>query len=111
MSDSESTITTVAPHQVSGNWPEGSDLFFFNPASGAVEVRPAHRDKVARSLTRQANAMKRRLFLLQFRLQVEYFSLKARRAVLRLLRHFLRDSEKTVGYPHKTLPKGRHHAD
>lgn len=61
------------------SWPEGSDLFFFNPASGAVEVHPAHRAKVARSLTRHARRMKRSLFLFKLRLQIEYFALYLRR--------------------------------
>jgi hypothetical protein len=100
MSDLKSPIADVTSHAVVGNWPEGSDLFFFNPASGAVEVHPAHRAKVARSLTRHARRMKRRLFLFKLRLQIEYFALYLRRAVFKVLRNFLRFREKTIRDSH-----------
>jgi hypothetical protein len=107
MSDSKITIAGIAPQiagiapqQVTGNRPEGSLLFFFNPASGAIEVRTDARDKVARSLVRHARRMKRSLFFLKLRLQVEYFSLYARRAAFVALRNLFRFREKLVRDSH-----------
>lgn len=37
----------TASHDVAGDWPECSRLFFRNPATGAVEVRPEKRDEMA----------------------------------------------------------------
>jgi len=111
MSDSEQSIANIASHRVPGNWPEGSVLFFFNPTSGTVEVRPEHRAKVARSLARHARSIKRSLFILQLRLQVEYCALQVRCGALKMSRYCLRLAEKTVGYAHVALPRRRNHAD
>lgn len=111
MLDSEQSIADIASHRVPGNWPEGSVLFFFNPASGTVEVRPEHRSKVARSRARHARSIKRSLFRLQLRLQVEYFALQVRFGALKMSRYCLRLAEKTVGYAHVALPRRRNHAD
>jgi hypothetical protein len=111
MLNSKIPVASVTPHSVIGDWPEGSRLFFFNPASGAVEVRIEARAKVARSLNRSARKMKRSVLLLQLRLQIEYFALQVRCSALKLIRFFLRDPGKTFGYPHKTLPKGGNDAD
>jgi len=105
MLNSKTTTTNDTAHKSVGDWPNNSVLFFFNPASGAVEVRPAHRDKVARSLARHARKMKRSLFILQLRLQIQYCALKTRYAVLILFRNFLRFGKKTMSYAHGILPK------
>jgi hypothetical protein len=105
MSNRESPLTNITPHEISGDWVENSVLFFRNPASGAIEVRPTHRDKVARSLSRHARKMKRRLLLLHLRLQIEYFALQGRCTALILARYFLRLAEKAIRYTHNYLPK------
>jgi hypothetical protein len=99
--DGKTTAAINAAHEAIGDWPNNSVLFFFNPASGAVEVRPAHRDKVARSLARHARKMQRRLFIVQARLQIEYLALKSRYTVLVLLRNLMRFGRKTMGYAHE----------
>jgi hypothetical protein len=111
MSDLKSTIAGTTPHDVPGNWPEGSALFFRNPTNGAVEVRPEHRDKVARSLTRHARSMKRSLFIQQLRLKIEYLALQIRRAACVLGCDLLRLREKAFRYSHSILPRKGNHAD
>src|SRR5438045_1834029 len=100
MSDLKVPLANVATHNVSGDWPEGSRYFFRNPANGAVEVRPACRDKVARSLNHQARKMKRRLRFLQARLFIEYIALKVWHRALVMSRELLCLQKKTICNAH-----------
>jgi hypothetical protein len=111
MSDIKITLTTIAPHDISDNWPEGSRLFFFNPTSRAIEVRPEHRDEIAHSLARVARKMKRRFLILELRLQGEYFALQMSRAAMVAFRDLLRLCDKAFRYSHSVLPKRGNHAD
>jgi hypothetical protein len=106
----EVPIAWIALHGVRGDCPEDSPFFFLNPATGAVEVHPSHRDKVARSMARRASKIKRRLLFLQLRFQIGYFALQLRCSVPRLLRHFKGNADETVSYHHDHL-SGASHSD
>jgi|HubBroStandDraft_6_1064221.scaffolds.fasta_scaffold917104_2 hypothetical protein len=40
------------------NWPQGCERFALNPATGALEMTPAYRDKAAKALMREVRRMK-----------------------------------------------------
>ena len=70
---------------------EACGRFVFNPATGALEIAPAYRDKAAKALMRELRRMKLRLYFIFARLYCLKFALQSRSAVLRLLRKAARD--------------------
>jgi hypothetical protein len=75
----------------SRNGAERASPFVFNPATGALEIAPAYRDKAAKALMGQVRRMKFRLYLVGVHLHFIQRLLKSKRAVLKILRNFASD--------------------
>ena len=63
----------------------------FNPATRALEIAPAYRDKAAKTLMHELRRTKLGLYFTFARLYGLKFALQSRSAVLRLLRKAARD--------------------
>jgi hypothetical protein len=63
---------------------QGSHRFAVNPATGALEVSTAQRDKAVKAIQREVRRMKLCMYLMKARLYTELFCLKARHLVSRL---------------------------
>src|ERR1700681_3493143 len=88
--DFQTTIT--APEKVLGarsapNRDQRCSLFEVDPTTGALKVRPEHRLKIEKALRAEAKRIYQRLLLRRLRLQVEYFALQSRLALLVLFRN------------------------
>ena len=70
---------------------EACGRFVFNPATGALEITPAYRDKPAKEVMRELRRTKLRLYFMFARLYCLKFALQSRSAVLRLLRKAVRN--------------------
>lgn len=65
--------------------------FTFDPTTGALVVSPDLDLKIRKALSREVRRIKVSLFLRQFRLKIEYLTLKARCTLLRMRRYLLSD--------------------
>jgi hypothetical protein len=70
-------------------WPQVGDHFVLNPTNGALEIAPAHRDKLAKALMREVRRMQFRLKLTLARLYLRKFVLNCRCAATRICRDVL----------------------
>jgi hypothetical protein len=92
----EVALTSVAPEIVNVNCatPDRTEAccrFVFNPATRALEIAPAYRDKAAKTLMHELRRTKLGLYFTFARLYCLKFALQSRSAVLRLLRKAARD--------------------
>jgi hypothetical protein len=92
----EVALTSVAPEIVNVNCAapdrtEACGRCVFDPATGALEIAPAYRDKAAKAVMRELRRTKLRLHFIFARLYCLKFALQSRSAVLRLLRKGARD--------------------
>jgi hypothetical protein len=67
------------------NRPKGDSIFITNPTTGALEVAPEHRDKVAKALTHEARCIVYRLYLAKARTYPEFLWLKAKLMLLEFI--------------------------
>jgi hypothetical protein len=65
---------------------QGRSLFEVDPTTGALVVRPEHRLKVEKALRREAKRIYLRLLFRRLRLQIDYFALQRRLALLIVFR-------------------------
>jgi hypothetical protein len=70
MSNRETAPAGLTVYDVAPDWVQGSSKFIFHEASGTVKVRPDLRDKLAKSLRREAARIQRRFLLRQLRLRL-----------------------------------------
>ena len=70
---------------------EACGRFVFDPATRALEIAPAYRDKAAKAVMRELRRTKLRPYFMFARLYGHKFALQSRSAVLRLLRKAVRD--------------------
>jgi hypothetical protein len=87
----EVALTSIAPEIVNVNCAapdrtEACGRFVFDPATRALEIAPAYRDKAAKAVMRELRRMKLHLYFMFARLYRLKFALQSRSAVLRLLR-------------------------
>jgi len=92
----EVALTSIAPEIVNVNCAapdrtKACGRFVFNPATRALEIATAYRDKAAKAVMRELRGTKLRLYFIFARLYCLKFALQNRSAVLRLLRKAARD--------------------
>src|SRR5262249_3677144 len=92
----EVALTSIAPEIVNlscaaPDRTEACGRLVFNPATGALEIGPAYRDKPAKAVMRDLRRTKLRLYFMFARLYCLKFALQSRSAVLRLLHKAARD--------------------
>ena len=92
----EVALTSTAPEivNVSCAAPDRTEAcrrFVFNPATGALEIGPAYRDKAAKAVMRDLRRTKLHPYFIFACLYCLKFALQSRNAVLRLLRKAARD--------------------
>jgi hypothetical protein len=92
----EVALTSIAPEIVNVGCaaPDGAEAcgsFVFNPATRALEIAPAYRDKATKAVMRELRRTKLGLYFTFARLYCLKFALQSRSAVLRLLRKAARD--------------------
>ena len=97
----EVALTSIAPEivNVSCAAPDRTETcgsIVFHPATRALEIAPAYRDKAANALIRKLRRTKLRLYFTFARLYCLKFALQSRSAMLRLLRKAVRDSSYLV---------------
>jgi hypothetical protein len=89
-------VTAIAPEivNVSCAAPDRTEAcgrFVLNPATGALEIARAYRDKAAKAVMRDLRRTKLRVYFVFARFYCLKFALQSRSPVLRLLRNTARD--------------------
>jgi hypothetical protein len=87
-------ITGVAPEDImacsaAADWPQGCENSVVDPATGALQLTPAFRDKAAKALMREVRRMELRLQLTLALLHFRKLMLQCRSAASRVRRQYL----------------------
>jgi hypothetical protein len=94
------TCVGILPTHAPIDWSEWPSNAAQYPAAGARIVAPDLHREIRKALVCEVNRIKFRLLLRKRRLLIEYFSLKARRAVLLTARYFCRNLAEFGGRKH-----------